>query len=91
MLPPGCLVRILGWACLEIYRRNYLEDIKYKAINLETADPAKFPDEIFSILKVYPDVPESIKLIKEKREFTNPVEVANYQDFKSYIRNINDI
>ncbi len=36
----------VGWACLEIYRNKYSEDGKYKGICFETADPAKFPDEI---------------------------------------------
>ncbi|MHA2006803.1 MAG: threonine synthase [Promethearchaeota archaeon] len=81
----------VGWACLDIYRKKYLEDNEFKSITFETADPAKFPDEIYSILNIYPEAPESIKILKEKKEFPNPVEVANYQDFKSFIQNINDL
>jgi threonine synthase len=38
------------------------------AVSLETADPAKFPDEIVSILGVEPELPESLKGLDELEE-----------------------
>ena len=77
----------VGWACLEIYRNKYLEDDKYKAICFETADPAKFPDEIISLIKITPKIPKSVNIIQNKKEIPNPVEIRNYQDFKLFIQN----
>ena len=57
----------------------------FKAINLETADPAKFPEEIVSLINVTPMVPRSLKIIQNKNEFPNPVEINDYQDFKTFL------
>ena len=77
----------VGWACLEIYRNKYSEDGKYKGICFETADPAKFPDEIISLIEITPKIPNSLNIIQNKEEIPNPVEIRNYQDFKVFIQN----
>ncbi len=77
----------VGWACLEIYRNKYSEDGKYKGICFETADPAKFPDEIISLIEITPKIPYSLNIIQNKKEIPNPVEIRNYQDFKVFIQN----
>ena len=77
----------VGWACLEIYRNKYLKDDTYKAICFETADPAKFPDEIISLINITPNMPKSLNIIQNKKENPNPVEIRNYQDFKVFIQN----
>jgi len=76
----------VGWACLEIYRNKYSEDGKYKGICFETADPAKFPDEIISLIEITPKTPNSLNIIQNKKEIPNPVEIRNYQDFKVFIQ-----
>ncbi|MBN1216095.1 MAG: threonine synthase [Candidatus Lokiarchaeota archaeon] len=77
----------VGWAALEIYRKEYYNDLKYKSITFETADPAKFPNEIIELINIYPKVPKSLDTIQNKKEFTNPIEIENFNDFKNYLKN----
>ena len=76
----------VGWACLEIYREKYPEDNHYKAINLETADPAKFPDEIISLIGIVPKMPKSLEIIQNKQEYLIPIEINEYADFKQFLK-----
>ena len=75
----------VGWASLEIYRENYPQHKQFKAINLETADPGKFPEEIIDLIKVNPKMPKSLEAIQNKEEFPNPVEINKYEDFKIFL------
>ena len=75
----------VGWACLEIYREKYPQHNQFKAINLETADPAKFPEEIIDLIKVNPKMPKSLETIQNNEEFPNPVEINKYEDFKIFL------
>ncbi|MHA1986647.1 MAG: threonine synthase [Promethearchaeota archaeon] len=77
----------VGWACLENYRNKYPGDAKYKCICFETADPAKFPDEIISLINITPKIPQSLKNIQNKKEIPSSIEIKNYQDFKLFIQN----
>ncbi len=76
----------VGWAALTKYRKEVPEDKKFRAINFETADPAKFPDEIIALTKVIPKMPNSLELIQKKNEFANPVEIHEYEDFKLFLK-----
>jgi len=76
----------VGWAALQLYRKNNPGDNQYKAINLETADPAKFPEEIIELIKIIPKMPESLSIIQCKKEFPNPVEINDYIDFKKFLK-----
>lgn len=75
----------VGWAALQLYRNNNPGDNQYKAINLETADPAKFPEEIIELVNITPKMPESLSIIQSKKEFPNPVEINDYLDFKNFL------
>ena len=75
----------VGWASLERYRVDFPEDKDYSAINFETADPAKFPDEIIALTNVTPKTPKSLEIIQNKEEFPNPVEIKQYEDFKIFL------
>ncbi len=77
----------VGWAALQIYRKKYPEDHQIKSITFETADPAKFPDEIVSLIKVRPKLPKSLEIIQNKEEFPNLVEINDYRGFKLFIKN----
>jgi len=77
----------VGWAALLKYQVNFPEEKKFKTINFETADPAKFPDEIISLIKITPKVPKSLEVIQNKDEFPNPVEINEYKDFKNLLQN----
>jgi len=82
IIEPHCAV---GWAALQAYRREFPGYKNFKAISLETADPAKFPDEIISLLNITPKMPKSLEIIKIKAEYPNPVKIDKYEDFKNYI------
>lgn len=75
----------VGWACVRIYREKFPEDKNYPIINLETADPAKFPDEIISLINITPKMPNSLEIIQNKKEYIKPIEISEYSDFKKFL------
>ncbi|MFW9988142.1 MAG: threonine synthase [Candidatus Odinarchaeota archaeon] len=75
----------VGWAALKSYRNDFPENNNVKSITFETAHPSKFPDEIISLIKITPEMPTSLQMIRDKKEFPNPMEVKNYQDFKNFL------
>jgi threonine synthase len=77
----------VGWAALQIFRNDYSSQNQIKSITYETADPAKFPDEIISLIKVKPKLPKALEIIQKKKEFPNPVDINEYDDFKLFINN----
>ena len=76
----------VGWASNELYRVMHPEDNDYKSITFETADPAKFPDEIIELINVTPKMPGSLDKISNKDEFPNPVDIEKYEDFKTFLQ-----
>ncbi|MCX6247942.1 MAG: threonine synthase [Bacteroidetes bacterium] len=75
----------VGWAGLMKYLE---EDPSINAdqlcVSLETAHPAKFPQEILNILNVDPELPESLKGLEGKAEQFE--EIPNdFEDFKNYL------
>ncbi|MFX1305147.1 MAG: threonine synthase [Promethearchaeota archaeon] len=75
----------VGWAALKIYRNNYPENNNLKSITFETAHPSKFPDEIISLIKITPEMPDALKKIWDKKEFPNLKKIGDYQDFKNFL------
>src|SRR5512145_326392 len=71
----------VGWAGLEAYF-NKTGDGEL-AICLETAHPAKFPDEIQNLLGIDPDLPESMKDLT-KREGSAVNMSGDFATFKKY-------
>jgi len=76
----------VGWAANDLYRVMHPADNDCKSITFETADPAKFPDEIIELISVTPKMPNSLDKISNKDEFPNPVEINKYEDFKSFLK-----
>ncbi len=76
----------VGWAALQIYRNKFPDDNIYKSITLETADPAKFPDDIISLINITPKIPKHLLTIQNKDEFPNPIEINEYEDFKNFLK-----
>ena len=73
----------VGWRGLEIYR-DRSGDFPL-CVSLETAHPAKFPDEIIELLGITPEMPDSLKGIDERRG--EPALLpADYTLFKEYLR-----
>jgi len=73
----------VGWRGLE----KYLEDTgDYEpCVSLETAHPAKFPDEIIELLGITPELPDSMKDIDKRQG--SPVELtSDYRIFSDYLR-----
>lgn len=75
----------VGWAGLIDYLKSEPPaGADPLCVSLETAHPAKFPQEIMKILSIDPDLPESLKGIEEKPEMFE--EIGNdYGSFKKYL------
>jgi threonine synthase len=76
----------VGWAgLLEFIRENPADDAPDQlCISLETAHPAKFPDEIKNILGIDPPLPESLQGLETKPETFGKLE-NDYRSFKEYL------
>jgi threonine synthase len=75
----------VGWAGLMDYLKAEPSTVPDQlCVSLETAHPAKFPQEIMKILSIDPELPQSLKGIEEKPELFG--EISNeYEDFKKYL------
>ncbi len=58
----------VGWAGLEAYLAAQPEHAGHVAISLETAHPAKFPDEVRALTGVDPPLPPSLAGLDARRE-----------------------
>jgi len=77
----------VGWAGINSYLANHPEENTADKlfVSLETAHPAKFPEEIKKILSIDPELPPSLKNIENKQEFILKVE-NNYPAFKEFLK-----
>jgi threonine synthase len=73
----------VGWRGLEVYLDLY-GDVPL-CISLETAHPAKFPNEIRELLGINPDLPQSMKEIDE-RSGEPAFLSADYGEFRTYLK-----
>jgi len=72
----------VGWKGLEDYL--YARGDFPLCVSLETAHPAKFPDDIIELLGITPDVPDSLKDIDLRSG--EPIHLtADYRSFKNYL------
>jgi threonine synthase len=73
----------VGWRGLEVYLELF-GDSPF-CICLETAHPAKFPDEIHELTGITPDLPKSLKDIDERSGY--PVFLStNYGELRAYLK-----
>lgn len=77
----------VGWYGLNEYLNDELEP---KApgqlyVSLETAHPAKFPQEIREILSIDPELPPALKGLDEKEEAFEKIS-NDYNEFKQFLR-----
>ncbi|MFX1478878.1 MAG: threonine synthase [Promethearchaeota archaeon] len=77
----------VGWAALQSFRTQFPSLNHIKSITFETADPAKFPNEIISLIKINPKLPKSLEIIQNRIEIPNPREINSYEDLKLLIQN----
>jgi len=77
----------VGWAGILHYMKEHPEadNNEQLFVSLETAHPAKFPEEINKILNIDPELPESLKGIENKQEFIIKID-NNYPAFKSFLK-----
>jgi threonine synthase len=73
----------VGWAGLNQYlAENPGDEV---CISIETAHPAKFPEEIIHLLGFDPELPQSLIGIETKNEQYSLIS-SSYADFKEYLR-----
>jgi threonine synthase len=70
------------WKFLDAEGDKYPQDQLY--VSLETAHPAKFPEEINKILGFDPELPPSLEGLEEKEEQFDHIE-HSYEAFKKYL------
>lgn len=76
-----------GWKALEILRFFSPDKKDILSVSLETAHPAKFPDEVEEILGIEIEVPESIRDLESKQEKFEKIP-ADYDKFKRFLKDI---
>ena len=72
----------VGWKGLETYLQE--EGYAGPAISVETAHPAKFPEEIESLLGVHPSVPPSLRGLEGRKGEPIPLS-GDYGSFKDFL------
>lgn len=77
----------VGWCGLEKYIEMFPEAGQpgQLCVSLETAHPAKFPEQIRDILNLDPELPPSLQGLEERPEHFDLLE-NNYEAFKSYLK-----
>ena len=74
----------VAWYALGEFLKENKEENKTLCISLETANPAKFPEEINRILGISPAVPESLSKLDKLKENYIKME-ADYDGFYEYL------
>jgi len=76
----------VGWAGLTEYLKTLPESDSFSqlCVSLETAHPAKFPEEIEKILNIEPALPPSLEGIDHLLEHVSDLE-NSYEAFKEYL------
>ncbi len=74
----------VGWAGLLSFLRDHPEHGATPAISLETAHPAKFPEEIRGLLGLEPDLPASLQGLDALPEHHRAID-TDYRAFKDFL------
>ena len=74
----------VGWAGLHEYIKEDGDDKEQLYISLETAHPAKFPEQIIELLGFDPELPPSLEGIEHKEEQYDSIK-TDYASFKEYL------
>jgi threonine synthase len=75
----------VGWAGLERYFAAGLAPKDALAVSMETAHPAKFPDEIRALCGVEPELPPSLARIEQLTESYPTIDV-DYETFRGMVQ-----
>jgi len=76
----------VGWAGLQKYLRQEWHDPEQLCVSLETAHPAKFPEEIRAILGFDPPLPPSLEGLEDKKESFSHM-ANDYPAFNDFLKN----
>ena len=76
--------RAVGWAGLWRYLDAHPQQKQTTAISLETAHPAKFPEEIRALVGIEPDVPASLQGLDTRAESYHALD-SDYGAFKDFL------
>jgi threonine synthase len=78
----------VGWCGLERYMEKRGSDLvkEQLCVSLETAHPAKFPEQIREILQFDPELPKSLEGLEDLEEQYD-ILPNEYQAFKEYLIN----
>ena len=74
----------VGWAGLEQYWRENVTGDEPLAVSVETAHPAKFPEEIQATIGVDPEIPPSLAGLESRPESYETITTA-YEPFRDYL------
>jgi len=75
-----------GWAGLSKYLADHPSDANQLAVSVETAHPAKFPDEIKALVGVNPELPPSVAGLEEQKEEFSRMS-TEYEAFRDWLKN----
>jgi len=75
----------VGWAGVERFRAAHPEMQGRLMVSVETAHPAKFPEEIESLLGIEPEVPPALQGLEQKEEHYERMTTA-YEPFRDMLR-----
>jgi threonine synthase len=77
----------VGWRGLEVFLKQNPEfdNPQQLCVSLETAHPAKFPEQIREILNFDPELPPSLHGLEDKPEKYDTLE-NDYEAFKNYLK-----
>jgi len=75
----------VGWAGLERYLAAERPSPELLCVSVETAHPAKFPEEIQALIGVDPEVPPSLRGLEERVEHYEPLGLS-YEAFRDLLR-----
>ena len=75
----------VGWAGLQDLFKTDPPSKEILAVSVETAHPAKFPENIKEILGIDPPLPASLKGLEDRKESYEKMP-ADYYEFKAYLK-----
>lgn len=75
----------VGWYCLQQYLKQNGEDKDGLYISLETAHPAKFPEQINELLHIDPSLPPSLEGLDDTEEKMEHIK-NDYAELKQYLK-----
>jgi len=75
----------VGWAGLHDYIKEFGNDPDQVYVSLETAHPAKFPEQIIKLLGFDPDLPPSLEGLESREEQYDKIK-TDYKSFKAFLK-----